>query len=133
MRAVSSFTLYFAQLAGLYFVILGVILVVRKRAIIELMSRMAEDQPLVFLAGMIRLIVGLAVLVGNGAGGGSALQVVVALIGWIALIRGVAMLLVTQTQQRKLIEFWQRDMSYYTASVITVVLGIYLARAGFSS
>jgi hypothetical protein len=33
----STFTIYFAQLAGLYFIILGVILVVRKRSILELM------------------------------------------------------------------------------------------------
>ena len=35
----SAFTIYFAQIAGLYFLILGVILLVRKRAIIEPLSK----------------------------------------------------------------------------------------------
>ncbi len=126
------FTVYFAQLAGLYFIILGVILVVRKRVIIDLMAKMAENQPFVFLAGMIRIIVGLAILVGNGPWGSATLPIVVALIGWVTLIRGVAMLLVTQTQEQKLIEFWRQDVTYYTAIVIVVALGFYLVRAGFT-
>jgi hypothetical protein len=129
----SSFTIYFAQLAGLYFLILGVILATRKRAaIIDLMFQMVESPPFIFLTGMIRIIIGLAVLIGNGPGGGSALPIVVALLGWITLIRGVAMLLVTPAQERKLIEFWRKDALYFTAVALVFVLGIYLTREGFS-
>jgi hypothetical protein len=127
----SSFSLYFSQLAGLYFIIIGVILALRKRGIIDLMPQMAESQPFIFLAGMIRIIIGLATLIGNGPWGTSPLPVVVALIGWITLIRGIAMLLVTQDRQRKLIQFWRRDAVYYGAVTFVFVLGIYLARAGF--
>jgi hypothetical protein len=85
----SAFTIYFAQLAGLYFLILGVILLVRKRAIIDLMPHIAENQPFIFFAGMIRII-GLAILISNGLWGSSALPIVVALLGWVTLIRGIA-------------------------------------------
>ena len=129
----TTFTIYFAQLAGLFFIILGVILIVRKGTIIDLMPKMAENQPLVFLAGMIRIIIGLAVLIGNGPWGTRALSIVVALIGWITLVRGVAMLLVTPRQQRKLIDYWRRGAAYYTAVAIVLVLGLYLARAGFAA
>jgi hypothetical protein len=129
----SAFTLYFAQLTGLYFIILSLILVMRKRAIIDLMPKMAENQPFVFLAGMIRIIVGLAVLIGNGPWGGTRLPIVVALIGWITLIRGIAMLLVTPTLQRKLIDYWRRDAIYYTAVAFVLAIGLYLALAGFNS
>jgi hypothetical protein len=117
-----TFTIYFAQLAGLYFIILGVILVLRKRTIIDLMPKMADDQPFVFLTGMIRIIIGLATLIGNGPWGSQALGIVVALIGWITLIRGIAMLLVTPEQQRRLIDFWRRDAAYYVAALIVLVL-----------
>lgn len=128
----TAFTIYFAQLAGLYFIILGIILIVRKAAIIDLMPKMAENQPFVFLAGMIRIIIGLAVLIGNGPWSNRALSIVVALIGWITLVRGVAMLLVTPQQQRKLIDYWRREAAYYTAAAIVLGLGLYLARAGFA-
>lgn len=128
----TAFTIYFAQLAGLWFIILGIILIVRKAAIIDLMPKMAENQPFVFLAGMIRIIVGLAVLIGNGPWGNQALSIVVALIGWITLVRGVAMLLVAPQQQRKLIDLWRREATYYTAAAIVLGLGLYLARAGFA-
>jgi len=105
---------------------------VRKRAIIDLMSDMAENQPFVFLAGIIRIIIGLAVLIGNGPWGGSALVVIVALIGWITLIRGIAMLLVTPEQRHNLINYWRRDAIYYTSVAFVLVLGLYLARAGFA-
>jgi hypothetical protein len=133
MITMTAFTIYFAQLAGLYFLILGVILIVRKSTMIELMPKMAESQPFVFLAGMIRIIIGLAILIGNGPWGNRALTMVVAFIGWITLVRGVAMLLVTPQQQRKLIDYWRRDTAYYTAVAIVLVLGLYLARAGFAA
>ena len=129
----STFTIYFAQLAGLYFIILGVILVVRKRSILELMPKLAENQPFVFLAGMIRIIVGLAILIGNGPWSAQVLSIVVALIGWVTLIRGIAMLLVTAERERKLIDYWRRDPVYYVAVAIVLLLGLYLARAGFAT
>ena len=126
------FTIYFARLAGLYFIILCIILIARKGIIVDLMPKMAENQPFVFVAGMIRIIIGLAVLIGNGPWGNRALSIVVALIGWITLARGVSMLLVTPEQQRKLIDYWRRDAAYYTAVVIVLILGLYLAHAGFT-
>jgi hypothetical protein len=128
-----TFTIYFAQLAGLYFIILSVILALRKRTIIDLMPKLVDNQPFVFLVAMIRIVIGLATLIGNGPWGAQTLRIVVALIGWITLIRGIAMLLVTPEQQRRLIEYWRRDVTYYVAVAIVLVLGIYLAQAGFSS
>lgn len=127
-----AFTIYFAQVAGLYFIILSIVLIVRKRDIIDLMPKMAEHQPFVFLAGMIRIIIGLSVLVGNGPWGDQALSNVVAVIGWITLARGIAMLLVTPEQERQLIDYWRRDVAYYAAVAIVLMLGLYLTRAGFS-
>lgn len=126
------FTVYFAQIAGLYLVILGLILLVRKEAIIALMVKMADSQPFVFLAGMLRIIIGLAVLVGNGPWGGTTLPIIVALIGWISLVRGIAMLLVTQSQERRLIEFWRQNGAYYMAVIVVLGLGVYLAWVGFT-
>jgi hypothetical protein len=42
------------------------------------------------------------------------------------------MLLVTQAQEMKLIEFWRRDAIYFAAVALVFVLGIYLTREGFS-
>jgi hypothetical protein len=82
---------------------------------------------------MICIIIGLATLIGNGPWGAQALGIVVALIGWITLLRGIAMQLVSPEQQRRLIDYWRRDAAYYIAAVIVLVLGIYLAGAGFTS
>ena len=106
---------------------------VRKRAFTELMPKLVENQPFIFFAGIIRIVIGLAVLVGNGPWGSTAIQTVVALIGWISLLRGIVMLLVTTEQQRRLIEFWRKDTTFYLAVALVLVLGGYLARAGFAA
>ena len=59
----------------------------RKRVFTELMPKLVENQPFIFFAGTIRIVIGLAVLVGNGPWGSTAIQTVVALIGWISLVR----------------------------------------------
>jgi hypothetical protein len=43
------------------------------------------------------------------------------------------MLLVTTEQQRRLIEFWRKDTTFYIAVALMLVLGGYLARAGFTA
>jgi uncharacterized membrane protein HdeD (DUF308 family) len=97
------------------------------------MPKLVENQPFIFFAGIIRIVIGLAVLVGNGPWGSTAIQNVVALIGWISLLRGIVMLLVTTEQQRRLIEFWRKDTTFYIAVALMLVLGGYLARAGFAA
>ena len=42
----------------------------------------------------------------------NAIQIVVAVIGWIWLVRGIVLLLVTTEQQRRLIEFWRKDTTF---------------------
>ena len=82
---------------------------------------------------MIRIIVGLVILIGNGPWSAEVLSIVVALIGWVTIIRGIAILLVTTEQQRKLIDYWRGDPMYYAAVEIVLLLGLYLARAGFAT
>ncbi len=43
------------------------------------------------------------------------------------------MLLVTPEQERRLIDYWRRDATYYAAVALILALGIYLALAGFAS
>ena len=76
------------------------------------MPNLVENQPFIFFAGIIRIVIGLAVLVGNGPWGSTAIQIVVAVIGWISLVRGIVLLLVTTEQQRRLIEFWRKDTTF---------------------
>ena len=45
MHPMSTFTIYFARLAGLYFIILVVILVARERSVLELMLKLGENPP----------------------------------------------------------------------------------------
>ena len=54
---------------------------VRKHACTELMPKLVENQPLIFFVSIIRIIIGLDVVVGNGPWGSTAAQIVVALIG----------------------------------------------------
>lgn len=84
----TPFTHYFAQVAGLYLIILGAILAVRKSAFIQLMPKLVESQPFILFAGVVRIVVGLAILVGNGPWGSIAIQIVIALFGWTTLLRG---------------------------------------------
>jgi hypothetical protein len=58
---------------------------------------------------------------------------VVTLVGWITLLRGIALLLLPHETERKVLVFFQRSGPHYAAAIVAIVLGLWLAYAGFAA
>ena len=85
----SRLTVYLARLIGLFTVLLIVALLLHGGAMIE--SAIA-DKPLIFTYAIISLALGLALILGHNVWSGGALPVVVTLVGWLILAKGLVLL-----------------------------------------
>jgi len=126
-----ALTTYLAELLGLYIVLVGVVMVVKPQPIRELMTAIVAQRALLFLVGALRVLLGLAIVLAHNRWSGT-LPAVVTLIGWITLVRGIAMWLVSPETERKMVAYFQRSGPYYTTAIIAIVLGLWLAYAGFT-
>ena len=53
--------------------------------------------------------------------------------GWLTLLRGIAMLLLPAETERKILAFFSRGNTWYVTASVAIVLGGWLAYAGFTA
>jgi hypothetical protein len=121
-------TIFISRMIGLYCLIASLIMFTHKSAMVEVENTIVHNPAMLFLAGMITLVAGLALVLGHNVWSGGAAPVTVTLLGWISLIKGLLLWSPGTTR------FWdslQYERLYYLYASISFVLGAYLTYAGF--
>jgi hypothetical protein len=129
----SPLTTFLARLLGLSAVLLSLALVTHKQASVETMTALVRDPPLLMIFGMLWLVAGLAIILGHNIWSGGVLPVVVSLVGWLILIRGLLLLLLSPSAAVGLFTGLHLEQLFYLYVAISLVFGAYLTYGGFSS
>ena len=82
-------TIYLGRLIGLYCVLLALAMISHKQATVEAINAFMHDAPVLLLASIVAMAAGLAIILGHNVWSGGAFPVVVTLVGWISLIKGL--------------------------------------------
>jgi hypothetical protein len=72
-------------------------------------------------------------VIGHNIWSGGALPVVVTLVGWASLIKGIALMALPQGQMAKLYKALRYERFYLANVNVTLALGLYLTIAAFSA
>jgi len=126
-------TIYLARLIGLFTLILSVSELLHRAAMIETASELANAPPLLFIAGVFTLLAGLAMVLGHNVWTGGALPVVVTVIGWVLLIRGIVLVFISPGGAMGIFEALRFGDLYYVYVAIPLLMGLYLTFAGFTA
>lgn len=127
-------TIFLSRLLGLYCILVGLSMVTHKQTTVETMEALVRNPPALFIVGVIALAAGLAIILGHNIWSGGALQVVVTLVGWMSLIKGLFYLfLPPEAAVGLLIGGFHYEQLFYMYTAITLALGVYLTYGGFRS
>jgi hypothetical protein len=126
----SRLTVFLARSIGLFMILLVAGLLVRDGNVIE---ATAADGPVMLSYAIISLAMGVAMVVGHNVWSGGALPVVVTLVGWLILAKGLLLLVLSSemlagTMQQ--IRYGEHDRLYLAPAL---VIGLYLTWAGFTA
>ena len=84
--------------------------------------------------GVITVTAGLAMVLAHNVWSGGALPVVVTLVGWATLIKGLLFLLLPSGVESEFILSALRNLLlFYVCMTPSLVIGVYLTYAGFAS
>jgi len=123
-------SIFLAQAIGLYFVIAGIAMLVRPRAVHGLIKTLAGNRDVIFATGFIALLIGVPLVLVHNVWDGTW-RVIITLLVWLTLIKGVARLFVPN----QVVDFaaWiaKRPMLLRAAIWIMVIIGLYLVYIGF--
>lgn len=125
----SRLTVLLARFIGLFTVLLVVGLLGRGSATVE---TAVADGSVMLVYAIISLAVGLAMILGHNVWSGGALPVVVTLVGWLILAKGLMLLSITPDALKELFGHMHYGQHYYLYLLPAFLIGLYLTWAGFT-
>jgi hypothetical protein len=126
-------TIYLGRLIGLYCVLIALSMITHKQATVDTMTALVHNAPLLFFASVMAMVAGLAIVLAHNVWSGGALPVVVTLVGWILLVKGLIFLLLSPETSAAYFEASRYGQLFYVYTSITLVIGIYLTFSSFRS
>jgi hypothetical protein len=108
-------------------------MVAHGRATVETVTALVHNPPLLLILGMIGLIAGLAIVLGHNVWSGGLLPVIVTLVGWLILIRGLLLLFLPPETVVELLGRLHFVQYFYAYVAVPFAIGAYLTYGGFSS
>ncbi len=90
-------TIFLGKLLGLYLIAISAGMIANRRRSLATFDEMAQSEPWMLFSGMVATAVGLALVLAHNVWAGGALAIAVTLVGWVALLKGIALLLIPPT------------------------------------
>lgn len=120
-------TAFLGRLIGLYCVFISLAMLTHKKATVQTVTGLVHDAPLLFIVSVILVLAGLAMILSHNVWSGGALALVVTLVGWIMLIKGLLFLFLSaEGISAVFIAGLRYERLFYLYAAISLALGIYL-------
>jgi hypothetical protein len=127
-------TIFLSRLIGLYCILVIPSMVLQRQATVDWMTALFHNPSLMWVLSVITLTIGLAMVLAHNVWSGGALAVVVTLVGWAALIKGLLFLFLPSGVESELIlNVLRNPLLFYVWMTPSLLIGIYLTYGGFAS
>lgn len=126
----SQLTIFLARSIGLFTVLLVAGFLVQGGAVIE---TTVADGPVMLSYAIISLAMGVAMVVGHNVWSGGALPVIVTLVGWLILAKGILILVASPEALTGVVHRMGYGEHYRLFLTPAAVMGLYLTWASFTS
>ena len=129
----SPLTLYLGRAGGLFCLLMCLALAARPKASLQAINEIVDGPGLLLLTGVFTLAGGAAWVVGHNVWTGGALPVAVTLLGWLTLIKGVALIATPPSRLKALYRALHYPQSFRLVLLIGAAFGAWLAWAAFTA
>ena len=129
---VNPLTIFLGRLLGLFTLIISVWLLAERQTTLFTIPALLVNRPAMLIFAIIALAGGLALVLAHNVWSGGVLPLLVTLIGWIMLIRGVLFLFLPPEATLGILAAMQFERFFYVYLAIPFVLGIYLTFISFA-
>ena len=118
-------TLILAQIYGLYFVIVGLLLLTRPKQTGQMAEDFVKNRAVVYMAAIIMLVGGvIAINVHNYWGG--RMETLVSVISWLVLLKAIFYFFASQKTMEKMMKMFNNKGWFAIEGLIVLILGAYL-------
>ena len=130
----SSRTVFLSRLIGLYCILVAISMMLNKQFVVATITALLHDSPLVFVLGILTLVAGLSMVLAHNVWSGTTSAVVVTIVCWITLIKGLLFLFLRPEVEADLIlNKLHYQQYFYIFMAVSLLIGIYLTYDGFAA
>lgn len=122
--------IFFAKLFGIYFVVVGIIVLVRRQSIMPAVRELVESRALILVLAIIEFTAGMALILAYPTPSIS-LSGVISLVGWVMTIESLLYLALPSRLVQKYVRWFNTSSWYIGGGALSVTIGVYLALTGF--
>jgi len=119
-----------AKVFGVMYVVVGLGMLVNRAYYRQLVGKFASNNMLAFYGGAAALVTGMFMILFHNTWTGGW-EVIITLVGWLALIKGVLLLLAPKAMLGLTSMFTKNDNIFVLWSVCALILGLVLCYFGF--
>jgi len=126
-------TIFLGRLLGLFTLITSFWLLVERQNTVSIIPALLGDRPAMVIFAIIALAGGLAIVLAHNIWSGGVLPILVTLIGWVMVVRGVLFLFLPPEATLGILAAMQFGRLFYVYLPIPFVLGVYLTYLAFTA
>jgi hypothetical protein len=128
----SERTVFLSRLIGLYCILVAMSMMLHKQSVVEAVTALLNDPPLVLLVGVLTLVAGLAMVLTHNIWSAGPSALLVTIVGWITLMKGLLFLSLPREREADLLLAKLHYTEYfYLFMAISLMIGLYLTYKGF--
>jgi hypothetical protein len=129
----SQRTAFLAKLIGLYCVLYALSMFAHRQATVETIAALINSPATLLVLGVVILGAGLAMVLAHNLWSGGVLPVVVTIVGWLTLLKGLLLVLLPPAGAAAYLSATHFEQLSYLYGAVTLLLGAYLTYGGFSA
>ncbi len=123
-------SLYLAKVIGLYLLVIGLHMLVRRKEIGLLIEELVENRPLIYITSIFALILGLLLVVSHNVWV-AGWPLIITLLSWMVLIKAIVYLVTPFDVLARLVAWANRPAWFTLGGPLWAALGLFLAAKGF--
>lgn len=125
-----SLTLVLERVLGIYLIIMGLVVLFRRRYFTTIFAGFIENKVLRALVAIMELIAGILLVVIHNKWISWPTSVI-SLVGWIMAIEGLFYLILPEKWLKGMLKIFNNKFWYFLGGLLAILVGIYLAYRGF--
>jgi len=123
-------SIFIARIFGLCYLILGACLLVNRKAFQRVMEDFCESAALIFFGGMFALVIGVVIILAHNVWVANW-TVMITIIGWIALIKGIWLIVFPNSVSRFMQAYQKNERLPVIHAFVALIFGAVLTYFGF--
>jgi len=124
-------SLFLAKIFGLWFLIVGIVFIWRRKSLMSAIEDFADNRALVFVFAILELFAGIALITSHNIWEVN-FQGVLTILGWWIAIEGFIYLLLPMKRIKRMVKYFNRPGWYISGSLLSIILGVYLLNSAFT-